>query len=316
MIAGFGLPLLYTPRKRAFPPDDPFFDAGNIESRAQWLSKHHLTPPGSSQSPPMPDSDLMQLVDELTDTSILCTLSPRCDSSPTRCGSLPAYEMHYNMYHRHVCLECSKSFPTARWLSLHLVENHDTFAKVRQERGEKIFECFVESCTKFFSTPKMRRLHLIDKHHYPKNFFYGMVIHGLEPEQWARSGRGRCPKKGQKTRRKEEGVAMEVTPATDVQDEHKATVSGKATGKKTGRRKGKEAGKHKNGTEHDMAIDMALSTNSNLSKTEGEAEKPDIEMEVDALADSMSRLRVPTSISFGRGGGGRQRMFFSRPPER
>ncbi|TXT06034.1 hypothetical protein VHUM_03507 [Vanrija humicola] len=77
--------------------------------------------------------------------------------------------------------ECGKVFPDERMLDLHYTETHDAIARQRQERGEKIFECFLppEQCGKSFLTPKKRRLHLVEKHYYPVTYFFSIVNHGM-----------------------------------------------------------------------------------------------------------------------------------------
>ncbi|KAL1409630.1 hypothetical protein Q8F55_003626 [Vanrija albida] len=81
----------------------------------------------------------------------------------------------------HKWRECGKVFPDERMLDLHYTETHDAIARERQERGEKIFECFLppEQCAKAFLTPKKRRLHLIEKHYYPVTYFFSIVNHGM-----------------------------------------------------------------------------------------------------------------------------------------
>ncbi|WVO17634.1 hypothetical protein L204_105331 [Cryptococcus depauperatus] len=77
--------------------------------------------------------------------------------------------------------ECLKVFPEERFLQLHYTESHDPLAKQAQERGEKIFECFLppEQCGKKFSNPKKRRLHMISKHYYPNQFFWAITNQGI-----------------------------------------------------------------------------------------------------------------------------------------
>ncbi|KAI7827999.1 hypothetical protein BC939DRAFT_381747, partial [Gamsiella multidivaricata] len=86
-----------------------------------------------------------------------------------------AYEHHYETNHRHICETCRKPFPGEKWLELHLREVHDVMIKIRQERGEKTYQCFVEGCDRVCSTPKKRQMHLIDKHQYPKRFNFSII---------------------------------------------------------------------------------------------------------------------------------------------
>ncbi|WFD35706.1 hypothetical protein MCUN1_002567 [Malassezia cuniculi] len=84
---------------------------------------------------------------------------------------------------------CGKSFPSARFLELHMEECHSSLAQERQQRGEPIFACFEPECPKYFMTPKNRRLHLISVHHYPREFFFSLPLHGIN-ELKARYGEG------------------------------------------------------------------------------------------------------------------------------
>ncbi|KWU43486.1 hypothetical protein RHOSPDRAFT_6268, partial [Rhodotorula sp. JG-1b] len=88
-------------------------------------------------------------------------------------------EAHHRTYHAHVCVICGRAFPDERFLQLHLVECHDEMAQLRRERGQRIFECFVDTCPARFQTPKGRRLHLIEKHAYPPQYFFAVTVWGI-----------------------------------------------------------------------------------------------------------------------------------------
>ncbi|KAJ5745295.1 hypothetical protein N7520_010477 [Penicillium odoratum] len=47
------------------------------------------------------------------------------------------YEIHYIQAHVNRCSQCSKNFPTAHFLNLHIEENHDPLAAARRARGDK-----------------------------------------------------------------------------------------------------------------------------------------------------------------------------------
>ncbi|CAG8557414.1 8686_t:CDS:2 [Paraglomus brasilianum] len=168
--------LLSLPLKRKFSPDDIFFQLGNLELRARWLMKQAIIP-----------EDQAYIVEEEIDSitgftsPIVCTLQPWCKRNPLYFPTAAAYESHYNASHRYVCLECKAVFPKQRFLELHLNEIHSTFVQLRSERGEKVYECFVEGCKKKFSTVKMRRLHTIDAHKYPKQFYFPIIKYGIVP---------------------------------------------------------------------------------------------------------------------------------------
>ncbi|KAJ5573663.1 uncharacterized protein N7459_008090 [Penicillium hispanicum] len=92
------------------------------------------------------------------------------------------YEVHYLQSHVNRCSQCSKNFPTSHFLSLHIEENHDPLAAARKERGEKTYNCFVETCERKCSTPQKRRLHLIDKHMFPRSYNFYIVNDGLDKQ--------------------------------------------------------------------------------------------------------------------------------------
>lgn len=45
--------------------------------------------------------------------------------------------MHYQQAHVNRCSMCSKNFPTAHFLNLHIEENHDSLVVAMRARGEK-----------------------------------------------------------------------------------------------------------------------------------------------------------------------------------
>ncbi|KAK9361894.1 hypothetical protein V1504DRAFT_450601 [Lipomyces starkeyi] len=114
---------------------------------------------------------------------IKCTLPPHCTHSPQSFASYPAFEQHYTTSHTLVCASCARSFPSQHYLDLHFSEFHDPFVAARRDRGEKVYTCFVEGCDKVCADTRKRRLHLIDKHGFPREFMFGVVAHGLRPNQ-------------------------------------------------------------------------------------------------------------------------------------
>ncbi|CUM64295.1 uncharacterized protein PRCAT00001893001 [Priceomyces carsonii] len=111
---------------------------------------------------------------------------PSCPSNSILFSNYYEYENHIVTSHNYICIECKRKFPSEYFLNLHIDENHNPLLKIKQEQGTKIFKCLQysdEGCKRFFSTPKKRRLHMIDKHHYPKDFDFGVINNGIKYDQ-------------------------------------------------------------------------------------------------------------------------------------
>ncbi|KAI8379232.1 uncharacterized protein BYT42DRAFT_613560 [Radiomyces spectabilis] len=178
---------MYTPTKRIYAPNDPFFQEGNIALRAIWLERDAAE---SGNDADMVREEADRLAQNYIQPPIYCemaTCTTRGESMAF--PSVAAYQLHYEATHRHVCTVCNKHFPGALWLDLHFNECHDVFKQMQKEKGEKIYACFVEGCTKLFSTPKMRRLHLVDKHRYPRYFPFDLPWTGTKTAKPRRSQR-------------------------------------------------------------------------------------------------------------------------------
>ncbi|GAO19609.1 hypothetical protein UVI_02063830 [Ustilaginoidea virens] len=111
-------------------------------------------------------------------TTMRCSFPPH--KEPLFFQSYQEYECHYNMFHTNRCLGCRKNFPSEHLLGVHIEECHDPLVKVRREKGEHTYSCFVEGCERKCLTHQKRRLHMIDKHMYPKNFFFGVTKEGID----------------------------------------------------------------------------------------------------------------------------------------
>ncbi|EXJ63163.1 hypothetical protein A1O7_03608 [Cladophialophora yegresii CBS 114405] len=109
---------------------------------------------------------------------MLCSLPPHRDTLDF--ASIEDFEIHYVKDHSNRCTSCSKNFPTAHFLALHIDENHNPIREALQAKGEKTYGCFVEGCDKKCSTPQKRRLHLIDKHLFPKMYNFRIVDTGVD----------------------------------------------------------------------------------------------------------------------------------------
>jgi len=137
-----------------------------------------------SSSPPSPGlAKQYRAESEPRAAPLLCSLPPTCchPRRPTELEDTKALEAHYAMCHAHVCEAqgCEAVFPDERLLELHHTECHDPIAKLKQERGEKIFACHIPTCSKMCITPKARRLHLIEAHGYPKQYFFAITNKGV-----------------------------------------------------------------------------------------------------------------------------------------
>lgn len=111
---------------------------------------------------------------------VTCSLPPGCDQTPQTFANGGLYHAHYVTCHTNVCSECKRNFPTAQILACHIAENHDPFTRIRLEKGEPVFGCFVAGCERLFKDHKKRRLHLIDKHGYPRDFVFSVVDAGIK----------------------------------------------------------------------------------------------------------------------------------------
>ncbi|CDO53699.1 conserved hypothetical protein [Geotrichum candidum] len=137
-------------------------------------------------------------IGSVTVKDLVCQLPPTCSpTAPSRFSSIADFEQHYNQFHSFRCIECQRSFPSDRFLDLHIAENHDPFFKLRLERGEKVYMCFVEDCDKLCADPAKRRLHVIDKHNYPKDFLFSIINTGVHRNQTSLLKQRQTPYQGQ-----------------------------------------------------------------------------------------------------------------------
>ncbi|GAA5956004.1 hypothetical protein JCM3765_000067 [Sporobolomyces pararoseus] len=131
----------------------------------------------------------------------ICSLPPTCSNQPFKSFStLSSYQQHYKTFHTFICQskpstysfaqskskskqkeeeQCGRIFPNEKLLILHFKECHDPITQELQLRGDKTFECLDSECIQKFSNPKNRRVHMIEKHGYPKEWFFSVVIWGI-----------------------------------------------------------------------------------------------------------------------------------------
>lgn len=154
--------------KRSRSPEDDYVDIDTETEKSRKVVKQEKTRSKSKNKSKEPNN-----------TPIECSLPPLCSQEAKQFESFEQYELHYVSEHTNICTECKRNFPTNRLLELHIAENHDPFMKIKLQRGDRVFGCFVENCDKLFRDHKKRRLHLIDKHDYPRDYIFSIVDRGI-----------------------------------------------------------------------------------------------------------------------------------------
>ncbi|QPH01993.1 hypothetical protein C2857_006198 [Epichloe festucae Fl1] len=200
-----------------------------------------------------------------------CSLPPHRE--PIAFRSYQEYESHYTMLHTNRCLECRKNFPSEHLLGVHIEESHDPLVRVKRDKGEHTYSCFVEGCERKCLTHQKRRLHLIDKHMYPRNFYFGVTKDGID-------GRRSLLVEGTHQRR------TSSTASVSKESRRRASaVEGKEVASK-----GKD----------DVSGRYSSDTKAEVKQVK---QRDDAEMA--DLAGAMSALQfVPASVRFGRGRAG------------
>lgn len=169
-------------------------------------SVHHL--PADSVQPPGKYKHLDVPTSTYVNTTITCALPPH---QPIKFDTYHEYESHYHKSHVFRCLECVRNFPTDHFLSLHIAETHDPLSRIKRDRGEKTYHCFVEDCEKVCSTPQKRRMHLVDKHLFPRNYDFHIVNHGSDNRTSLLRPEGATHQKQNKARSNQNLVQEDVT---------------------------------------------------------------------------------------------------------
>ncbi|KAK6506846.1 hypothetical protein TWF481_005306 [Arthrobotrys musiformis] len=280
---------------------------------------HRSQSPSSTSPAPSPPSKYTRSVSPSPSTmtptpqaQITCTL-PTC---PQRTHSTTeSFETHYNKYHTNRCHDCLRNFPTGRILECHIRENHDMFAVVKKEKGEKIYACFVEDCPKICVSFGKRRAHLIDKHYYHKNFNFSIVDTGIDR---ATSLLTTSPPRKSRTR---------VRRISEASNHPSAAHENKPEKPSSGEENGMEVDSEivpdnkptqKNSRKHMRSISEPSTTTVKEAKAEGEEEKEeqkpmvveekkaDEDTDMNDLTSKMSAIRFvpPSVVRFGRRGGG------------
>ncbi|KAG6004872.1 hypothetical protein E4U21_000648 [Claviceps maximensis] len=204
-------------------------------------------------------------------TTMKCFLPPHRE--PLAFKTYQEYESHYNTFHTNRCLECRKNFPSEHLLSVHIEESHDPLVRIKRDRGEHTYSCFVEGCERKCLTHQKRRLHMIDKHMYPRNFFFGVTKDGID---------GRRSLLNEKNHHRRRSSTASMT---------KESRSG------AGITQAKEPGS----TGKD---DMSDQKSSRSTREEPQTNHS-VDAEMAGLTGAMSALQfIPTSVRFGRGRAG------------
>ncbi|KAJ5176943.1 uncharacterized protein N7482_002820 [Penicillium canariense] len=99
-------------------------------------SRSSGSPSSTSTDSPPPERSKILHRDAVPITEVMhCALPPHRESLSF--ASYEDYEVHYQQAHVNRCSLCSKNFPTAHFLNLHIEENHDSLAAaMRGARGE------------------------------------------------------------------------------------------------------------------------------------------------------------------------------------
>ncbi|KAI5819888.1 zinc finger protein [Pyronema omphalodes] len=206
-----------------------------------------------------------------TGPTIICSEAPVCTARAFH--SYEEYEVHYAQTHTNRCMECRKNFPTNRFLELHIREHHDPLMRIMQERGAKIYACFVEGCDRMFRIPPRRTSHLIKTHCFPKYYNFYVTKDGID---------------------------------------HKISLLNDSQRSKVDRNTGKGPQERIHRQEQNID-DMIVDSDSTAPQVKHEVkDMPEVDMtsetpaeqdQVEALANSIESLRfVPMSIRFGRRG--------------
>uniref|UniRef100_A0A8D0BUE9 C2H2-type domain-containing protein n=1 Tax=Salvator merianae TaxID=96440 RepID=A0A8D0BUE9_SALMN len=179
-------PFSFRPARVRFSAQDPFFEDGDV---LRHLSLRDAAP---SCYRPADSAACSPRTSEF-----FCHVAGCCQLFET----LESYEHHYNMLHRNVCSFCKRSFPSAHFLDIHLLEWHDSLFKIMAEK-ESMYQCLIESCPERFKNSKDRKEHLIRIHRYPMDFRFDKPV---KPKNT----------KATRTQSREDPVPMDVR---DVED--------------------------------------------------------------------------------------------------
>ncbi|CAZ84728.1 unnamed protein product [Tuber melanosporum] len=255
------------------PVDQEDTVSQDLSSKSSY-SKHVCLDPLSSEQTP----------------SISCFLPPGCSGEPF--ASHEQFETHYIQAHSNRCHECGRNFPSLRFLDLHIAENHDPLTELKRERGDKTYACFVEGCSRLCSSPQKRRMHLIDKHHFPKEYNWNIVKWGID----------QCTSLLSRKRSLPQTFTEGETLTAGGRDRFRSANVHKGETKRPPKANGKPVAATGATVDETYQQVQKGEGSKNIQKAKNE------EIDMDDIAFTMSSLKiVPTSIRFGRRGGGHRR---------
>ncbi|KAA8530098.1 hypothetical protein F0562_004807 [Nyssa sinensis] len=194
-VGQLGFPY-WSPVRRRFGPDAPFFASGNIE--------RELVAKQVALDLTEDEKQHLQHMENEESRGVYCPI--------VGCGahlnSLEDFEDHYSSRHTASCSVCSRVYPTSRLLSIHVSEAHDSFFQAKVARGFAMYECLVEGCAMKLKDYRSRQQHLIDKHKFPASFEF------LKKARPSKKQRQKCLRKQAVHKREEASSAMQVEEET------------------------------------------------------------------------------------------------------
>lgn len=142
--------LLPHPTRRGYDVNNAFFDEGNVymNDKKQLLCADDAEEMHANEAAMIP-----------------CIVS----GCKIKLSKLSDMTNHYNQYHFHTCVECNRSFPGERLLSLHISELHDSYFHVMSLKKPS-YVCLVDGCDLLSISDEARTLHLKISHLFPESF--------------------------------------------------------------------------------------------------------------------------------------------------
>ncbi|ETI50313.1 hypothetical protein F442_06136 [Phytophthora nicotianae P10297] len=249
---------------RRYSPEHPLFDAGT----RLWATKYYQEPESMVQP-----GDTAAHSEPITCRLANCSVSFK---------STAAYEEHYDMVHRNICRECSRSFLSLRLLDIHISETHDAFFKILSKK-KPMYVCLVDGCPEIFRHDDKRTRHLIRVHQYPEAFSF----HQKRKQRKGKSSKGAAGVK------KSEG---DEQPEVDGE-----TIKKREARKRRRQQKKKKLSEQAKLRGSDMQVDEESKTDKTGEESNTEDAKSEVtDIEMADLEETMRELRIPKSIHFGR----------------